>query len=105
MPPQRHRKTARRELDPQTRSRICELRSIGWSHGQIHQKHPQIPVGTIKTTLLQERVRSNQNTRHRSGRPRGLTEEQRDRVWELSEYQPDTKIEELVDEVDHVVKK
>lgn len=106
IPPQsRPRQTARRELDPQTRSRICELRSIGWSHRQIHQKYPQIPLGTIKTTLLRGNIRLNNVSRPPTGGRRRLTEEHRDRVWELAEYQPHTKIDELVDEVDHVVKK
>ena len=29
------------ELSPQLRSRICELRSLRWSHAKIQQKHPE----------------------------------------------------------------
>lgn len=67
-------KTSRRQLDPQTRSRICELRSIGWSHRRIHERHPHIPLGTIKTTLYREHLRDNNVTRRRPGAPRKLKE-------------------------------
>ena len=43
-----------KELSPQTRSRICELNSIGWGYKRIHNKHPEIPISTIKSTIYNE---------------------------------------------------
>lgn len=102
MPP---KQTPRKELDPQTRSRICELRSIGWSHRRIQSKYSDIPLGTIKTTINRERIRDNNTTRPRPGQPRRLTDEHRSRICELVKDNPDIKIDDLLKEVNHVVKK
>ena len=48
-----------KELDPQLRSCICELKSIGWGATCIHRQHPAIPLSTIKTTLRRESERMN----------------------------------------------
>ena len=103
MPPVRT--TSRRELDPQLRSRLCELRAIGWGFVQIHARYPHIPLSTIKTTIYREPTRSNNVSRPRSGQPRRLTEEYRDRIWDKIETEPHTKENNLLSEVDYVVRK
>lgn len=99
MPPQR------RELNPQLRSRICELRSIGWGPKKIHDKHPEIPINTIKTTIRREHERENNQSKPRSGRPQKLNEDQCIYIHDTVTSNPHTKYEELLDGVDHVVKK
>lgn len=94
-----------KELDPQTRSRICELHSIGWGPKKIQERHPTITISTIKTTISREGLRNNNQTMPRSGRPRVLTEEQRDRVYELKSRDPGMTVAKLLEEVGHVVKK
>lgn len=95
----------RKELDPQTRSRICELKSIGWGAQRIHTKHRDIPLSTIKTTLRLEKERHNNVSKPRSGRPHKLTENQRDHIYECTVLDPHIKIRSLIDEVDGTVKK
>lgn len=94
----------RKELDPQLRSRICELKSIGWGAKRIHRQHPAIPLSTIKTTLKREKERLNCVSKPRSGRPRGLTEEQRDHLYDLTTTNPHIKTSDMLEEVDHAVK-
>lgn len=95
----------RKELDPQTRSRLCELRSIGWSYRKIHSRYPHIPLSTIKTTVYREHTRDNNTTRSRTGHPRRLTEEHRDRLWEIVESNPHIKMDDILEEMGHIVKK
>lgn len=95
----------KKELDPQLRSRICELYSIGWGPKKIHDKYREIPYGTIRTTINRERQRLNNETRPRPGRPHKLSEEQRDHLFELSTTSPHLKYVDLLDKVDHTVKK
>ena len=95
-----------RELSPQMRSRICELKSVGYSYSKIHSVHPEIPLSTIKSTCQREKVRDNNCSKPRSGAPRKLTEEQRDYLYDLAVHQnPHITIQELCSEVDFVVQK
>ena len=93
-----------KELSPQTRSRICELNSIGWGYKRIHNKHPEIPISTIKSTIYNERKRLNNHSLPRSGRPHGLTEEQRDHLYDLTTTNPHIKMRDLLESVDEAVK-
>lgn len=95
----------RKELDPQLRSRICGLYSIGWSPSKIHQKHPEVPYGTIRTTIQREHLRQNNKTMRRSGRPQQLTEEQKERLYELSTANPPMSYKDMLTEVNHAVQK
>ncbi|CRG83991.1 Autophagy protein 16 [Talaromyces islandicus] len=70
----------RRELTPQMRSRICELKSIGLSYAQVHQRYPEIPLGTIRSTIRREKDRDDNKTVPRSGRPRKISEEELERL-------------------------
>ena len=93
-----------KELSPQMRSRICELKSIGWGYKRIHNLHRDIPLSTIKSTILLEQKRKDNLSRTRSGRLHKLTEEQRDHIYDLSIHQPHIKIHDMLEEVDHVIK-
>jgi hypothetical protein len=93
------------ELTPQLRSRICELRSLGYSYGHIAAIHPEVKRSTIITTCRREHLRGNNQTRPHSGPPCKLTEEHRDHVYDLISHQdPHIKVRDLCAEVDHVVK-
>lgn len=94
-----------KELTPQLRSRICELHSIGWGAKRIHRKHPEIPVGTIRTTISREHLRDNNGTRPRSGRPQKLTEEHRNRLWEALTSNPKAKNKEFLEAIEYAVQK
>lgn len=76
------------ELTPQLRSRICELKRIEWSYSKIKAKHSEVPLSTIKSTVLNERKRVDSQSKPRSGRPRQITEEQRDHLYDLSQLSP-----------------
>ncbi|KAI1852611.1 hypothetical protein JX265_003093 [Neoarthrinium moseri] len=93
------------ELSPQLRSRICELRSIGWTTGQIHKKHPDVPISTIKSTIRREALRENNVSRPRTGARRKLTEEDRDYLYDLVVHQnPNITHADLLEAVDHKIK-
>ena len=89
------------ELTPEIRARICELRSIGWSYGKIQARHPTIPRSTIASTCKKERDRVGQKSKSRSGAPRKITEDERDRMVEiLKSKDPDIKWKDLTKECD-----
>ena len=48
-----------KELSPQLRSRLCELKSTGWTYKKIKERHPEIPLGTIMSTIRSEKDRVN----------------------------------------------
>jgi transposase len=96
----------RRELDPQMRSRICELSAVGFSPNKILKLHPELKLSTIKSTIRREATRVNNVSRPRPGRPRTLTEEQRDHIYDLVNHtNPRIKLEDLLLEVDNSIKK
>ncbi len=93
------------ELSPQLYSRICELRSIGWSIPRIHKQNLEIFISTIKRTLRRETSRQDNCSRPRSGAPRLLTEEQRDHLYDVAVHlNLHIKIGDLSKEVDGAVK-
>ena len=95
-----------RELTPQLRSRICELRSLGFSYGRIAEIHPEVSRSTIITTCRREALRNDNVTQPRSGAPRRLTDEQRDYLYDFAVHQnPHSKMRDLLAEVDGAVKK
>ena len=96
----------RKELSSQMRARICELHSINWSARRIHLKHPEISISTIRTTIRRQASRDDQATKSRSGRPRALTEEQRDHVYDIVNHtNPHIKMRDLLREVNDDCKK
>lgn len=93
------------EMTPQMRSRLCELRKIGWSALKIHKQHPEVPISTIKSTIRRESIRDDNKTLPRSGAPRKLSEEQRDHLYDLVQTNPQITLRELVEAVDGAVQK
>lgn len=98
-------KKGSKELTPQICLWICELKSIGWGAKRIHNKHPEILLSTIKSTIQLEAIPNDNKTCSRSGRPHKISEEQRDLIYGLTESDPHIKIRDLADAVDEVVKK
>jgi len=88
-----------KELSPQMRSRICELRSLGWSYNRIHEKHPDIPRTTIANTCRQESTRLENFSRPRPGPPRIISEEQRDLLYDTAISTPAISYEALQEQV------
>jgi hypothetical protein len=81
------------------RSRICELRSIGWGAKRIHSLHRDIPLATIKSTLRRESIRNDNVSCARSGAPRKISEEERNHLYDLTIRDPHIKMRELQNEV------
>ncbi|EYE93919.1 uncharacterized protein EURHEDRAFT_459298 [Aspergillus ruber CBS 135680] len=94
-----------KELTPQLCSRICELRSIGWGAKRIHRKHPEIPVGTTRTTISREHLHDNKGTIPRSGRLQKLTEEYCNRLLEALTSNPEATNKELLETIEYAVQK
>lgn len=68
-------RSRRVQLLPHERVRIVELKAVGWSYTEIHERYPYIPIGTMKTTIARSSKRgSTQETLVRSGQSRKLTE-------------------------------
>jgi transposase len=89
----------RKELTPDIRARLCELKSIGWTLTQIHHRYPDIPYSTIRTTINRENKRKNQQTSPRSGRPKKISPEEQQRLLELVEKDQHIKMRELSEAV------
>uniref|UniRef100_A0A093V492 Transposable element Tc3 transposase n=1 Tax=Talaromyces marneffei PM1 TaxID=1077442 RepID=A0A093V492_TALMA len=97
-------RTARRELDPCMRARICELHTEAhWGYKRIHKVHPEIPISTIRNTIKKEQERINQRSKARSGTPAKLTDEDKQKLIELTIQNPHIKYEELRNAVDNKV--
>lgn len=95
-----------KDLTPQIRSRICELnKTNGRGARQIHRVHPTIPVTTIQSTLQQEARRHDNTSRHRSGRPRKLSEEDRVYIYGLVRENQHISYRELLEKVEHRVQR
>jgi transposase len=98
MAPQR--RTARKELDPCMRARICELHtSARWGYKRIHKAHPEIPISTIRNTIKKEQERVNQCSLPRSGQPQKVTSEQKENLIQLTKTNPHITLYELQESV------
>ena len=88
-------------LSPHLRSQICELRSIGYTYGQIqHIKRP-----TIISTCKREASRVNNMSKPRKGAPRKLSDEQRDHLYDTVTHEnPHLNNRDLLREVNDAVK-
>lgn len=95
------------ELSPQMRARIVELASEHWSAPRIHRKYPEIPLSTIRLTIKTYPFGTTDFTsKSRTGRPRALTEEQRDHVYDIVNHSnPHIKMRDLLREVNNDCKK
>jgi hypothetical protein len=93
-----------KEISAQMRSRLCELKAIGWGAKRIHKKHPEIALSTIKYTLKKESERLNCCSKPRSGRPPSLTAEKKAQVLQTIEADPHITYPDLLDSVDNACK-
>lgn len=84
-----------KELTPTMRARLCELRDIGWSYRQIHQRYPDIPLSTIRYTISKQSERTGEESLRRNGRPKGLSPEEQQHIISLFERNPHIKMREL----------
>lgn len=92
------------ELTPAIRERICELHAIGWGYKRIHGRYPYIPLSTIRYTIKKEHERRQGVSKARSGRPKKLTEADKDRILNAIHGDPKITQQDLLIEVDHKVK-
>ena len=80
----------RKQLSPQLRARICELRYSGMSYGKIAVQVSRLGVvvsrSTVQTTCRREIERDDNVTKPRSGRPRVISEEERDIMYDIVEH-------------------
>lgn len=95
------------ELDSVTRAQICELHATnGWGAVKIKQlRFPDIPRSTIQYTLTQESKRKKQESLPRLGRPKLLTEDERNHICEVIQQTPSISTQDLLKEVDYKVKR
>ena len=94
------------ELDVNLRTQITTLKEIAkWSYGQIHKKFPHIPLSTIKATCLLSRVRQKEESLKRSGRPKILDEDDRQKILQKIHEEPRVSYEDLLAEVSLKCKK
>jgi transposase len=82
------------------RARICELRSIGWSYRKIQERH-SIPLSTIVSTIKREHDRVGQKSKPRSGAPKAITQEERDRMAEKLKLDPNITWKDLSKECEN----
>ncbi|CAK44601.1 uncharacterized protein An03g03020 [Aspergillus niger] len=85
----------RKELTPEVRARLCELKAIGWTFTMIHKRYPHIPYSTIQTTIKRESTRKQQHSASRSGRPKRITPEEQQQLLDLVEQDQHIKMREL----------
>ncbi|KAH7111378.1 hypothetical protein EDB81DRAFT_671487 [Dactylonectria macrodidyma] len=73
---------------------------------EIKKLHPEIPLGTIKTTLRRGAQRIDNRSQPWSGRPRAITDETRDFIYDtVTHTDPHITHRELLDSIDNVCKK
>lgn len=95
----------RKELPPHLRTRICELKSLGYSHSRIHKLHLEVPLGTIKSTVRLESQQLENRSQPQSGQPRKLSEEQRDYIDDIINHtNPHATMQDLLNSVDNACK-
>jgi hypothetical protein len=92
-------RTSRRELSPQLHSQLCELKAYDLRYTKIDSVHPEIPLSTIKTTILHERLHENNKSRSCSGQPHKITKEEQDNLISLIISNPHIKYKERLNNV------
>lgn len=94
----------RYQLAPYERTKLIELKAIGWSYKEIYERYSHIPLGTIKTTISRSRQRGpTEETLPRSGRPKVLNDEERTMLLNLIRDDPHIKYDDLLSRLDHKV--
>lgn len=89
------------ELTPQMRSRLCELKSQGFSYRKIQQIYPQIPKSTIVYTVQMEKTRDDCKSLRRLGRPPLISEEERQLLYSMLKENPDVRNSDLLAAINH----
>jgi transposase len=99
-------RSRRCQLAPYERVKLVELKAIGWSYNEIHERYPHIPVGTIKTTIARSPQRGpTQETLSRSGPPKKLDEEDKAKLLRAIEENPRIKYDGLLALIDFRVQR
>jgi len=99
-------RSRRCQLAPYERVKLVELKAIGWSYNEIHERYPHILVGTIKTTIARSRQRGpTQETLSRSGPPKKLDEEDKAKLLRAIEENPRIKYDSLLALIDFKVQR
>lgn len=94
------------ELDPFTRTKLVELKTVAkWSYSQIHKEYPTIPISTIKSTCQNAAKRVDNHSLPRSGRPRKLNEDDIKKIDDMIDENPRILIEDLLEGVSNKVKR
>lgn len=93
------------ELTPAIRERICELHAIGWGYKRIHRRYPSIPLSTIRYTIKKEHERHDGVSKPRSGRPKKITEAEKDAILDVIHGNTKTQYKDLLAKVDYKVKR
>ncbi|KAJ5117887.1 hypothetical protein N7526_010910 [Penicillium atrosanguineum] len=97
-----HRRPRGRHLQPHQRVKIVELKDIGWSYRAIQERYPDIPLSTIKSTVLQPNKRGpTQASLQRSGRPQKLSIE--DNILQAIEIDSRINIDKLLEAIGYRV--
>lgn len=85
------------ELDTRTRIQLSTLKDIaGWSYRQIHERFPDIPLSTIKSTCRKVRERESIESQKRSGRPKILDADDREKLIQKIKENPHTPYKDLL---------
>lgn len=69
------------------------------------QEHPDIPVGTIRTTIARKQLCDNNGTRPRSDMPQKLNEEHRNRLREVLTSNPKATNKKSLETIGYAVQK
>ncbi|KAJ5886319.1 uncharacterized protein N7473_008993 [Penicillium subrubescens] len=77
-----------KELTPTLRARICELHDIGWGYRRIQKRYPWIPLSTVRYTIIKEAERRDGVSKPRKGRPKKLTEADKERIIKVIDENP-----------------
>jgi len=94
------------ELDVNLRTQITTLKEVAkWSYRQIHAKYPDLSLSTIKMTCLRSRIRHKKESCPRSGRPKILDEDDRQKILQKIHEDPRASYDDLLSEVSHKCKK
>ena len=105
-PPRAQLRSRNCELDVNLRTQITTLKEVAkWFYNQIHKKFPHIPLSTIKTTCLRSRIRQKEESLKRSGRPKILNEDDRQKILQKIHEDPRASYDDLLSEADYKCKK
>ncbi|KAK8073421.1 hypothetical protein PG994_004320 [Apiospora phragmitis] len=83
-----------------------DLASLGWGARAIRTRYPHLALSTIKRTIKMEKLHTENASLPKTGRPRLLTEEERDDIYDVVKHQnPDVTYQELLQRLGGKVQK